>query len=894
MRAHYLTHFFQPNSIAIIGASDRPNSVGMRVFKNLLDGGYVGRLYAVNPKHTDVQHHPCYDSVKDIKDSIDLAIITTPNYTIETILKECGEKNILAVVILSSGFSEIGEEGKKLEENILKVARQYHIRLIGPNCLGIMRSDLNMNATFDNNVACAGDVALVSQSGAICAAILDWAANKEIGFSSLISLGNSADVDFGDVLDYLATDTKTKSILLYIEGIKNARRFMSGLRAAARTKPVIAIKSGINQQGSRAALSHTGAIIGDDDVFDAALKRAGVVRVVTIDELFSAAEILSSNSYQIRSNRLMVITNGGGAGVMAADQASKLNVSLPDLSTKAIEELNHALPSQWSHHNPIDIIGDATPERYHSTLQICLGECVDGILIILVPVAMSNPIHVAKQVIQDAKQVGKIVLACWMGEKQVKSSWKLFEKNKIPCFDTPEKAISAFSYLSNYYNNQQLLIQIPKPFSPQSKLDIEEARSIIKSVLSDERNVLTTTESKKILKTFLIPVTETKEANTKYEAISIADTIGFPLVMKINSPEISHKQEVHGVELNITNMQTIQESFDRLISSAKKSRPDANILGVTLEKMINSNNDRELMVGVINDKVFGPVISFGSGGTFVEISKDRALELPPLNEFLIKRMIARTKIARALGEFRHFPPVNMEAIINILLRVSEMVCALPYIKEVDINPIIANDKTAIAVDVRIVVQEISSPLLYYHMAIHPYPDYLISFFEVEDNKITIRPIRPEDAELEQVFIHDLSDQSKYFRFMENIKEMPKSMLTRFTQIDYDKEMALIASHIENGNEKIIGVSRYSINPDGESAEFAIVVADAWHNKGIGSRLLSSLISIVKDRSIKIIEGTVLTRNTEMLALAKRNGFTIFSSEDPTIKLVRMHINKSSA
>jgi acetyltransferase len=889
--AHYLTKFFQPNSIAVIGASDRPNSVGMKVLKNLLEGKFIGKLYAVNPKHTSVQNQRCYSSVKEIQENIDLVIITTPNYTVQKILKECGEKNIRAAVVVSSGFSETGKDGKVLEENILKVAQQYHIRLIGPNCLGIMRPHLKMNATFDNNFASPGGIALVSQSGAISAAILDWAINKRIGFSSLISIGNGADVAFGDILDYLALDTKTTSILLYIEGIKNARRFMSGLRAAARTKPVIAIKGGINQQGSRAALSHTGAIVGNDDVFDIALKRAGVVRVPTIDELFSAAEILSGKHYQVKGNRLMIITNGGGAGVMAADQASKLNVTLPDLSKKAIENLNHILPKQWSHRNPVDIIGDATPERYHDALAICSKEPVDGILNILVPVAMSHPNQVAKQVVEDSKQTEKLILACWMGEEQVKSSWKLFEKNKIPFFNTPEKAVSAFSYLADYYYNQQLLIQIPKPFSPQSNPDIKTARSIIELALKENRKILTTIESKKILKAFLIPIAEAKEAKSKEEAISTAKSIGFPLVMKINSPDISHKQEAHGVALNITNEQTVQETYDKLISAAKQAFPNANILGVTLEPMIKSPNDRELMIGIINDKVFGPVISFGAGGTFVEINKDRALALPPLNKFISEHLLARTKIAKALEKFRNMPAANTEAIINILLRVSEMICSLPYIQEMDINPVIVNDKSAIAVDARFVVQKTVSDTPYYHMAIHPYPDYLISSFEIENKKITLRPIRPEDAELEQEFIRDLSNQSTYFRFMGNIKELSQTMLIRFTQIDYDREMAIVAAYTNKEGEKIIGIARYAINPDGETAEFAIVVADTWHNKGLGSKLLSSLIRIAKDKGIKSLKGSVLSNNVEMLELTRYHGFNFSNSEDPRIKLIEKVIQE---
>jgi acetyltransferase len=891
--AHYLSKFFQPHSIAVVGASDKPNSVGMKVFRNLLEGKFIGALYAVNPKHTKIQNQPAYPSVKHIDENIDLVIITTPRDTVLKILHDCGEKNIRAAVIISSGFSETGEEGKALESRILQLAEQYRIRIIGPNCLGIMRPHIKMNATFDNNFATPDGIALVSQSGAISAAILDWAVNKKIGFSSIISLGNGADVDFGDILDYLATDPETKSILLYIEGVKNARRFMSGLRVASRTKPVIVIKGGVNHQGERAALSHTGAIVGNDEVFNAALKRAGVVRVSTIEELFLAAEILSSHHYHIKGNRLLIITNGGGAGVMAADEASKLHVALPDLSEDAIAGLNAVLPQQWSHHNPVDIIGDATPLRYHDALDICSKENIDGILTILVPVAMSNPKEVAKQVIQDSEQTEKLILACWMGEKQVQSSWKLFEENKIPFFDTPEKAIAAFSYLADYYHNQQLLMQIPRPLSPGPSPDIAVANSIIESALQENRNVLTTIESKKILKAFLIPVAEAKEAKTKKEAIAIARDCGFPLVMKINSPDISHKQEANGVALNIRNEQAVEETFDTLIDSAKKIYPDAHILGVTLEPMIESPNDRELMIGIIHDKVFGPAISFGAGGTFVEIIQDHAIALPPLNQFLAERLIARTKIAKALEKFRNMPAANMEAVVNILLYVSEMICALPYIQEMDINPIIVNDKTAIAVDARIVVQKKTSTTPFYHLAIHPYPDYLISSFEIENKKITIRPIRPEDAELEQTFIRELLPQSKYYRFMGNINELSQDMLIRFTQIDYDREMAMVASFMEGENEKIIGITRYTINPDGKIAEFAIVVSDLWQNKGIGSQLLTSLIAIAKNKGLESIEGTVFSENIRMLGLVRRHGFIVTSNTlDPRVKLVKKLIDNS--
>lgn len=887
MRSHYLKSLFNPKAIAVIGASDRPHSVGAKVFKNLLEENFIGKIYAVNPKHTHIQGQTSFHSIKDIHQPIDLVVITTPAQTIPSILAECGEKGVKAAIVISSGFSETGVTGKELEKKLLAVAHHYRIRIIGPNCLGVMQTHLNMNATFDNNFALPGDLAFVSQSGALSAAILDWAMEKGIGFSTLVSLGNSADIGFGDILDYLAVDPHTKSILLYIEGIHNARHFMSGLRAAARLKPVIAIKAGRRLQGSRAAMSHTGAMIGDDDVFDIALRRAGAVRVMTIEELFSAAEILSSN-YRVKENRLMIITNGGGAGVMAADRAADLNVSLPVLTENMILDFNKILPSQWSQQNPVDIIGDATPERYHAALDVCANYTnFDAVLTILVPVAMSQPTKVAKQIISDAKKSDKPILACWMGEKQVKTSWKLFEKHKIPCFNTPEKAVQAFSYLSDYQLNQKLLMQVPEPLSPQPKPDIACARSIIELALKENRYVLTTIESKNILQAFAIPTLIPLNADTQDAAVKIANACGYPIVMKINSPDISHKQDIGGVILNVTNADAVRIGFKKIIENAYKHVPHANILGVTVEPMRKNPNDREVMIGVIRDIVFGPVISFGAGGSFVEVIKDRALALPPLNEFIAKRLIAQTNIAKILGDFRNMPAVNLQMLVNALLRVSEMVCELPAIYEMDINPIIINEQDMIAVDARIVIsKKIPYDSFYSHMAIHPYPNYLIESHKLSNNiNIIIRPIRPEDAALEQEFVRNLSAQSKHFRFFENIKELSLSTLVRFTQIDYDREMTLIATYNEAGKEINIGVANYIMNADRQACEFALVVADAWQNKGLGSLLMTSLLQVAKTRGLTEMIGLVLSDNVNMLKLASALGFVISNSDDQTIKII---------
>lgn len=887
MRSHYLKALFNPTTIAVIGASNRPHSVGEKVFKNLVAGGFIGQIYAVNTKHTHVQGQQCFSSIKAINQSIDLVVITTPAQTVAAILAECGEKGVKTAIVISSGFSESGAMGQELEKKLLEVAHRYRIRIIGPNCLGVMQTRIKMNATFDNNFALQGNLAFVSQSGALSAAILDWAMEKNVGFSALISLGNSADIDFGDVLDYLAVDPDTKSILLYIEGIHNARHFMSGLRAAARIKPVIAIKAGRQSQGSRAALSHTGALIGDDDVFDIALRRAGAVRVMTIEELFSATEILSSN-YRVKGNRIAVITNGGGAGVMAADRASDLNVTLPPLTENMVSAFNKILPAQWSHQNPIDIIGDATPERYHAALDVCAKyDNFDAVLTILVPVAMSQPIKVAEQIISDAKKSNTPILTCWMGEKQVKSSWKLFDKHKIPSFDTPEKAVQAFSYLSDYQFNQKLLMQVTEPLSPQHKPDIVSARSIIELALKENRSVLTTIESKNILKAFAIPVLVPVNAQTQEEAVKIANSLGYPVVMKINSPDISHKQDVGGVILNVNNKAAVRVAFEKISKSANQHIPNAKILGVTVEPLLKNPNDRELMIGVIRDVVFGPVISFGAGGSFVEVIKDRALALPPLNGFIADKLISQTKISKILGNFRNIPAVNLKMLVNALLHVSELVCELPSICEMDINPIIINDKDMIALDARIVISEKSvSDFSYSHMAIHPYPYNLIKTHELSNNiNITIRPIRPEDAELEQEFVSNLSNKSKYFLFFENFQELSPTMLVRFTQIDYDREMALIATYNGSGKEINLGVARYIMNADMETCEFSLVVADAWQNKGVGSILMTSLAQAAKARGLREMIGLVLADNEKMLKLANHLGFVISNSEYPTVKFV---------
>jgi acetyltransferase len=770
----------------------------------------------------------------------------------------------------------------------MEAARRYNIRLIGPNCLGIMRPSIGLNATFNNGAANVGNIAFVSQSGALCTAILDWANRNDVGFSSVVSMGSSTDVDFGEILDFLVSDPNTQSILMYIEGIRNARSFMSALRAAARTKPVILVKVGRHAAGSKAAMSHTASLVGADDVFDAAVSRVGVVRVQTVTQLFTAARALSCG-FKPTGNRLAIVTNGGGPGVMAVDRAADLGLNIATLSDSTIEYLNEHLPPNWPHANPVDIIGDAQADRYHHAVKACLeDDNVDGVLAILTPQAMTKPLESAQALIELANTHRKPLLTCWMGETQVASSREAFTKAHRPHFRTPEPAVEVFSHLSAYYRNQKLLMQMPGPLSHHVEPDVESARLIIEGAMQEHRKVLSEMESKALLSAFNIPVARTIVAHSPTEALLIAQQMGFPVAMKVNSHDISHKSDAGGVMLNLRNAHEVRAAYQKISENIQLNRPDAKMDGIAIEPMIMKNNGRELMIGVTTDPAFGPVITFGAGGTAVEIMGDRAVALPPLNRFLVKELINDTRIAKMLGKFRNMAPANMEALEDVLLRVSEMVCELPLLKEMDINPLILDENGALAADARVVV-EYRQPNAdrYAHMAISPYPAHLVSEWQLADGMdISIRPIRPEDAQLVKQFVHDLSEETKYFRFMNSVQELTEDMLSRLTQLDYSRELALIAVTENHDQEVQLGVARYAINPDGKTCEFALVVADNITGKGLGQKLMVSLMEAARSKGLEVIEGEVLSHNHNMLKLMTRLGFSIKnSSEDSGIMKV---------
>lgn len=887
-----LDTLLNPKSVALFGASEKPDSVGAKVFANLLKGGFEGPIIPINPKYKSVAGIPCFAALADVDRTVDLAVIATPAHTVSDVIRQCGEAGTRSAIVLSAGFGEGGESEKRLADELKDTARRGGVRLLGPNCVGLVRPWIGLDASFLNAATPRGGLALISQSGALCSAISDWAEPNHLGFSALVSLGNSLDIGFGDVMNALSIEPETKAILLYVEGVRDAASFISAMRNAARSKPVVVLKAGRHGQSSKAARTHTGALMGSDDVFDAALSRAGAVRVHTFGQLFAASEILSARK-RAQGNRLAIITNGGGAGVLAADRAGDLNVDLPAPSDTSLAALNRQLPAYWSQGNPIDILGDASPDDYRAALIAALDDPnFDGVLLMLTPQAMTDPTEVARAVVEALPARNrKPVMACWMGESSVAEGRKLLSSNGIPDFTTPERSVEAFSYLAQHHRNHQLALEVPGPLSDDAITDREGVRMIIRAALNEGRTILSDLESKAILKAFGIPVNLTLEAKDAEDALIAAETVGFPVAMKINSPQITHKSDVGGVRVAIANAPDVKIAFREITAAARIAKPDVEIHGVTVEAMAHVEDARELLIGVSRDPVFGPAILFGAGGTMVEVLSDSAVTLPPLNEVLARRLIDRTKVSRLLDAFRDRPAVDKSAVVDVLLRVSDMVCELPEITELDINPLFAGPAGVVAVDARIgIARPPARNGPYDHVAIQPYPRHLVSRHHLSDGTpLTIRPIRPEDAESEAAFVRDLSQQAKRFRFMGALNELSPQMLVRFTQIDYRREMAFVAV-VEGEQRRQVGVARYTINPDETSCEFAIVVSDKLQHQGIGTMLMNALMDAARDHGLARIEGTVLRENKPMLDLMEELGFEQSASpDDPEVVAVERRL-----
>ena len=869
-----------------MGASERPGSLGDIVWRNLAAAGLQGALYAVNPKHARVHGQPAYARLSRLPHPPELAVLATPARTVPEIIADAGAAGVRAAIVLSSGFGEAGGAGRALQEAMLREAKRYGVRILGPNCLGAMRSDAGLNATFARTAPLPGHLALVSQSGAICGALLDWAQGAGVGFSSVVSLGGAADVDFGEILDFLVADAATEAVLLYVEGIREARRFLSALRAAARVKPVVVLKVGRYASGSKAASSHTGALVGADGVFDAALRRAGSVRVKTYTQLFAAARALAAPRFP-SGERLAILTNGGGPGVVAADCAAENGVPLATLSQATLELLNEALPPQWSRGNPIDIIGDAPAERFGAATRAVLADpAVDALLAMYSPVAVTEPQDAARAVAEAARGSRKPVLAAWLGDLGPGASRAFLEGQGIANFYTPENAVEAFSFLCAYRRNQAQLLEVPVARAPEeAPFDLARAHAIRDAALAQNRTLLTEHEAKALLAAFGLPVPASIVAATREAAVDAARRIGFPAAMKIHSPDIAHKTDVGGVRLNLQNAEMVASAWDDMMRHVKALRPDARIEGGLVQPMLRYPHTREVLVGVATDPVFGPVISFGTGGVSVEAVADTALALPPLNAALARELMARTRVHRLLAGYRDVPPADAQALAAILCGVSRLVCAAAWLKEMDLNPVLAHPGGAVIADARVVIDpgRRDTPPRYAHMAIHPYPVELEGELALADGtRVRVRPIRPEDAALERRFFEGLSARSRYHRFMQHLPELPPKLLARFTQIDYDRELALVALH----DGAFIAVGRYAPNPDGRSAEFALTVADAWQGRGIGRALLARLCEAARAAGYAALYGHILPGNRDMLDLAARLGFAEEARDPSEVTVVR--------
>ena len=871
MSIRNLDRFFHPESVAIIGASDRPNSIGATVFSNLLSGGFAGRIMPVNSKRSEVQGRPAWSSVAALPEIPDLAVICTPPETIPELISQLGNKGTKAAIIISAGLSRTTlPDGRLASDAVLQEARPHLLRIIGPNCLGMLVPDVGLNASFAPGMAEKGKLAFVSQSGALATAVLDWGNAEGIGFSCFLSVGDSLDVDIGDLIDYLARDPKTNAILLYIESIRNPRKFMSAARAAARSKPLIAIKSGRVSASARAAFSHTGALAGDDEIVSAFLRRAGILRVDTTRDLFTMAETLS-RGHSIRGSRVALMTNGGGAGVMATDALVLGGGVLADLSGSTIERLDGKLPPTWSRANPLDLIGDAPVGRYVDTLKILLDSTeVDTVVFIHAPTAIVESEKIAEAVIPIIKNSPKDVFTCFMGGARVTEARRLLGRAGIPDFSTPEDAVRAILQRQAHAVLKEMLFETPSAMVCLEGLDIERARSGVRSLLGEGKRNLGELEAKRILAAVGIPVVETHTATTIDEAVAAAVSLGFPVALKIWSPEISHKSDAGGVALGISTVDELRLKARDMETNIRGAFPDALLKGFTVQPMAPTEGAYELILGSLSDPVFGPVLMVGQGGVAVEVVRDRSFGLPPLSAPLARGMLAGTRIWKLLQGYRNRPKANLDAVSDALLRLSALVCACPELAEIDVNPLLVDEHGVIALDARMKLEHIS-PSGTDRLVIRPYPSELEASVRVGQEEFFLRPIRPEDEFGHAHFLSSLTAEDVYFRFFHAAREWTHEQLARLTQIDYDRDMAFV---LLDRHDEIVAVSRVSADPDNLECEFAIVVGPAYRDSGIGHLLMSRLIDYCRERRTAVITGFILATNTRMLSLARDLGFSL--------------------
>lgn len=909
MNRHPLSALLEPRSIALYGATDDPHAPGRLIRDNIRAAGYRGRVGLINPRHRALDGEPCHGSARTLGFRPDLAIAATPAHALDAVLEDCAASGIGHVLVLSPAYSGDGDAALRRRRALLARARSLDLRLLGPGCLGLIRPSIGLNASMAPGAPRDGRVALVSQSGAMLAAMIDWALPAGIGFSSMVALGSAIDLDVDEVLDWLLFDERTESVLMYVEGVRDARGFMSGVRALARAKPVVILKAmrvrddspvlrDVDVRARPSPLApHADVLVGNDRVFDAAIARAGAVRVQTSMQLIASVRLLAMRR-RPAGHRLAIVTNGRGPGVLAADAAARLGLELARLSDATVAALARTLPAHGSFGNPVDVTGDAggdSAERLQKAIETTMQDpAVDIGLVLFVPQAGAGATAAAQSIAAAARAAGKPVAAVLAGGASVAEGQRLLDAAAVPHFLTPENAMDAIALLEAFSRNQRALRQVPTAFDEGFVPDVAEAHRIRDAVLADQRLRLTEVESKRLLRCFGIASPPEAVAADADEAAAAAERIGFPVVLKILSPDIPHKSDVGGVRINVHSAGAARAAATDILDSVARMRPDARIVGVVVQPMTRSRHQRELYVGVSTDPVFGAVIAFGAGGVAVEQIDDVAIALPPLNSNLAQSLIAAPRIARLLRAYRSVPPIDFESLEQLLLRFSALVCACPWIRALDVNPVLADEHRAVVLDARVELAPQNEPPAhpgwrgaYGHLAIHPYPRELEQQVALADgSRVLLRPIRPEDAQMERDFVASLSRETLYRRFMMPVKQLPDAMIERFTQIDYDRELALVAIR-EEPTPHIVGVARIVPTLAEATAEFAIVIADALQRSGLGRQLMARLFDAARERGYRVLEGMVLAENRSMLRFCQQLGFEItVNAQDPAERIVR--------
>ncbi len=885
-----LDSFFNPRRIALIGVSINPNSVSGKVLTNLVGSGFKGVVYPINPSSEAVMGIPCYPDLKSLPKVPDLAIVCTAASQVPSTIDECGKTGIRNIIIISAGFKEAGETGKKLESEIKACLKKYDgMRILGPNCLGMIVPGINLNASFSAGMPKTGNIAFISQSGALCTSVLDWAIEKKIGFSYFVSIGNAIDIDYSDLIDFIGEDEKTKSIILYIESVTQARKFMTAARSFARSKPIVAYKAGRFPESAKVAASHTGAMAAEDAIYDAAFRRMGVARVFDIGDIFDIVELISRNKIP-KGPRLGIVTNAGGPGVMATDALIAENGSLAELSEDTYSKLNANLPEFWSKGNPVDVLGDANSKRIGKAVQIMIEDKeIDAVLVILTPQAMTNPTATALELTKISADNKKPLIAAFLGGEKMREGVRILNDNGVPVYSTPEQAVRAFMSLVAYSRNLVTLYETPEDINVNFSPDRMKLRRSFDKLIPEATNILPEDLSKSVLETYGIMTAKPRKAKTADDAVRLADKMGYPVVMKIDSEDITHKTDVGGVVLNIEDSDLLKLSYNRMMNVVKEKMPSAKINGVTIQPMIKQKDSVEMILGIKKDETFGTVILAGMGGTGAELFKDRSIGFPPLNESLAYRMLESLKIFPLLKGYRGSTPANIDKLVETLIRLSYLAADYPEITELDINPLLVSASGTVALDARVVVDKSIKPesaKAYSHLAIRPYPEEYVKKIGLQDGTdVLFRPIKPEDEPMWIDMLASCSKESIYSRFRYFFQWTSHEVAARYCYIDYDREIAIVAELGEGDSRKLIGVGRLIADPDHETVEYAILITDAWQNKDLGGMLTDYCFEIAKKWGLKKIVAQTTSDNKRMISVFEKRGFSV--EVDPRSSLVEV-------